>query len=132
MSIDWVKAVSEIGETDLADITSRIKSLTGELESLRSVERFMKTKLGLNRPHRATAPAQPKLPVVTAPKGAFAVYREKAVVFLVHSGKPEKPSAVAGSCGIPTGSTQAVFDHPWFERRPEGVVLTPEGRKAAG
>lgn len=134
--MDWIKALDEVTDLDLQKINDRLSQIEREVTALRAVKRIFEAKLGIkvepSPSHKAKVPVQEKpLSVSGQPRGGiFSGYREKAARYLVHAGTPCKPSVVAAACEIPIGSTQAVFDHSWFVRKPEGIVLSPEGRSS--
>ena len=141
MGINWIEALQNVSKDDLDEVDDRLDNLKREIEALSAVRKVLAARLGCltpPRPHRRTAPLPTPIPTTQtaklAPetnghpaKSSAQKQREQAAKFLLTAG-PTKPSVVAFKCSIPTGSTQVVFDHPWFERTDEGLVLTPAGR----
>jgi hypothetical protein len=114
-------------EEDLKTLDREIDAQSRRLESLRACRKVLQLKL-VGRPERKKR--QPTEPGQNG-GGTTKNNRQKMAEYLIHSG-PTKPLVLADACGLDHRGVSGLLNHPWFERKGDGVTLSQEGRKAFG
>lgn len=118
-----IDALDEVTMDDLKEVDREIDGMERRLSSLRQIRKVMEIRL-VGKPEPAKGRGGGK-------SVAGRERRVKVAEYLIHAG-PTRPLVIAQQCGIPSGSITMVLDHPWFVKEPNGVNLSPEGRKAVG
>lgn len=125
---DTLAAIDE----EISKAESEAKACEGKIAGLRTLRRAIDEKLNGKKARQARQPRKAKATATGAAHGsATTEYREKAAKYLSHAG-PTRPAIIAQHCGIPLGSISAVLDCPLFDKHPNGVSLSAEGKRKAG
>lgn len=124
-----LKLLDGVSAADLAQLDAEIADAKARLAQLEACRTLLVT-----RPAKA---GTPPIPTNGHPNGHthtrngdLTQQRRREVAQYLSGSGPQPRTKVAKVCGIPEGgSLSSVLDHPWFEKRGEGVAITAQCRK---
>lgn len=138
--LQFLDVFEKATEQDLTDLRKQIVEAQKRLDAMQAAEKVLALKLHGKPPRAARAPKATKLKLgetiakgeQPAGRGKTEQHRIKAAEYLIHIGTAVKPTTLAEAIGCPIGSITAILDHAWFEKTPDGVRLTAEGKRMVG
>lgn len=127
-TVGLLRLLDRVTTADLAAIDTEIANQKAKLAQLEALRTLLSTR-------RVPAPASTP-PVPNGQQnghtrnGDLTQQRRREVAQYLSQVGPTPRTKISKVCGIPEGgSLGSVLDHPWFERRGEGVMITPACRK---